>query len=217
MSSTAPANSSPKTYPGFLISFEGCEGAGKTTQADLLTAKLKDLGKEVVVVREPGGTPVAEQIRDVVLSPKNENVGPITEVLLFQAARAQLYHEIVVPALEAGKFVLMDRTRDSSVVYQGIVREMGIEFIENLNDISTQNIYPDITILLDLDAKMGLDRRLSSAGKDADRIDLESLEFHQKVREAYTTWLRQTPNRWRVVDASRSIEEVERMSGKPLG
>jgi dTMP kinase len=192
---------------GILISFEGLEGAGKSTQALKLQERLQQLGKTVTVLREPGGTPICEQIREVVLSPKNVGIGETTEVLLFQAARAELYSAIVLPTLEQGNVVLMDRTRDSSVVYQGMVRGMGVEFIEQLNDISTKKTFPALTFLLDVTVDTGLGRRKAS-GK-MDRIDSESLEFHEKSRKAYLDIAAKNDhNRWVIIDAEASIDEV---------
>lgn len=193
---------------GFLITFEGGEGGGKTTQIVRLRDKLTKAGKDVVALREPGGTVVSEQIREVVLSAKNAGISYTTEVLLFQAARAQIYREIVLPSLEAGKVVLMDRSRDSSVVYQGIVRGFGKDLIENLNSISTKDTYPDLTILLDVPVKIGLQRRQDSG--TTNRLDMEDTAFHEKVREAYLSLAKEdTRNRWVVVDASTSIEAID--------
>lgn len=192
---------------GLLITLEGGEGGGKTTQSVFLRKKLESEGHDVVVLREPGGTVISEQIREVVLSAKNTGMAYTTEVLLFQAARAQIYREVVIPSLNAGKCVIMDRSRDSSVVYQGIVRGFGTELIEELNDISTKKTYPDITILLDLPEKIGLQRRVDS-GK-MDRLDMENADFHRQVREAYLSLVeKDTTDRWHVVDASVPIEEV---------
>lgn len=193
---------------GYLISFEGGEGGGKSTQIVRLRDRLTKEGFDVVVVREPGGTVISEQIREVVLSAKNIGIAYTTEVLLFQAARAQVYRELVLPSLEAHKIVLMDRTRDSSVVYQGIVRGFGVELIEQLNAISTKDTYPNLTFLLDVDVKIGLDRRVGS-GKN-DRLDMENTEFHQKVREAYLTLAKHNDHdRWVVIDAAKDIDTVE--------
>ncbi len=196
------------TSKGYLISFEGGEGAGKSVQIKRLRDRLYACGKDVVVLREPGGTVISEQIREVVLSSKNIGIAYTTEVLLFQAARAQLYREIVLPSLGVGKVVLMDRTRDSSVVYQGMVRGFGVDLIEQLNNISTQNTYPNITLLLDLPPETGLERRMSD-GK-MDRLDMESIDFHEKVRQAYLQVAEQDDRgRWSIIDASQSIDEVE--------
>ncbi|HEX7018193.1 MAG TPA: dTMP kinase, partial [Patescibacteria group bacterium] len=162
--------------PGFLLTLEGGEGGGKSTQAVRLRERLTNAGHDVVVLREPGGTVISEQIRDVVLSAKNIGMAFTTEVLLFQAARAQIYREIVLPSLEAGKVVIMDRSRDSSVVYQGIVRGFEVSLIEQLNDISTKNTKPDLTLLLDVPVETGLSRRELSGKKD--RLDMEATDFH---------------------------------------
>jgi dTMP kinase len=200
----------PKKYPGFLITLEGGEGGGKTTQSVRLRQKLTDAGKDVVVLREPGGTTISEQIRQVVLSPDNTGMAFTTEVLLFQAARAQIYREIVIPSLKAGKVVIMDRSRDSSVVYQGMVRGFGKDLIDQLNDLSTDKIYPDLTILLDLPVKTGLKRREDS-GK-IDRLDMEAVDFHQKVREAYMQLAKEDDlGRWVVVDAQKTLKKVEEL------
>lgn len=195
---------------GILISLEGGEGGGKTTQVNQLKKYLEDSGREVVPVREPGGTKISEQIREIVLSSKNEGITDTTEVLLFQAARAQIYREVVIPALNAGKVVIMDRTRDSSVVYQGMVRGFGKELIEELNDISTKKIVPDLTLLLDVSVKTGLDRRVDS-GK-MDRLDMEAKSFHKKVRDAYLKLANEkNQKRWRIIDAEKSVNEVADM------
>jgi dTMP kinase len=194
---------------GQLITFEGGEGGGKTTQIVRLRDRLTKEGHDVVVLREPGGTVISEQIREVVLSSKNVGIAFTTEVLLFQAARAQIYRELVLPSLKAGKVVLMDRSRDSSVVYQGIVRGFGEEMIEELNDISTNKTTPNLTLLLDLPVEVGLQRRVES-GK-MDRLDMEAVDFHHKVRDGYLKIAKENKGkRWLVVDASQSLEKVEK-------
>lgn len=204
---TQQATKNSTTKRGFLITLEGGEGGGKTTQITQLREKLTALGHEVITLREPGGPPISEQIRELVLSPANTEIAFTTEVLLFQAQRAQTYHEIVLPALAAGKMVLMDRSRDSSVVYQGMVRGFGISLIEQLNDIATQKTYPDTTFLLDVEAKEGLRRRAASGKQD--RIDLENIDFHEQARKAYLQLAKENAQgRWVVVDANQSIESV---------
>ncbi len=198
---------------GLLITLEGGEGVGKTTQVVRLKESLVQAGKDVVVLREPGGTTISEQIREVVLSNKNVGMAYTTEVLLFQAARAQIYREIVLPSLELGKVVVMDRSRDSSVVYQGIVRGFGVEIIEQLNDISTKKTYPNLTFLLDAPVDVGLGRRMNEGG--ADRIDYEAKDFHEKVRQAYLKVANDdmkkygSHSRWQIIDASLNTEEVQ--------
>ncbi|MBP9700722.1 dTMP kinase [Candidatus Woesebacteria bacterium] len=200
---------------GFIISFEGGEGAGKTTQIVRLRDHLVKEGFDVVVVREPGGTVISEQIREVVLSSKNIGMAYTAEVLLFQAARAQVYRELVLPSLEAKKIVLMDRTRDSSVVYQGMVRKFGVDTIEELNKISTKDTYPDLTFLLDVDPKLGVERQVQAGG--ANRFEMENLAFHQEVREAYLYLAKQNDHaRWELVDANQTLEAVEEVIWKKV-
>ncbi len=192
---------------GYLISFEGGEGAGKSVQIKRLRDTLTEKGFDVVVVREPGGTVISEQIRGVVLSSKNIGIAYTTEVLLFQAARAQVYREIVLPSLEAQKIVLMDRTRDSSVVYQGMVRGFGVETIDQLNAISTRDTYPDMTFLLDVPVNIGLSRRAQTG--EMNRLDMETTDFHQKIRDAYLHLAKENDhNRWKIIDASKTIDEI---------
>lgn len=195
------------SHQGLLITFEGGEGGGKSTQVQKLTEYLQNQGREVVSVREPGGTDVSEQIREVVLATKNMGISFETEVLLFQAARAQVYQELVLPALAAGKVVLMDRSRDSSVVYQGMVRGFGKDLIEELNNISTKETYPDMTFLLEIDVETGLQRRAETG--EVNRLDKESQDFHQKVRDAYCELAEANDRgRWVVIDASREVDVV---------
>lgn len=192
---------------GYLITFEGGEGGGKTTQIARLRDQLVTQGKDVMVLREPGGTAISEQIREVVLSTKNTGMAYTTEVLLFQAARAQIYNEIVLPALKEGKIVLIDRSRDSSVVYQGMVRGFGKDLIEQLNNISTKETYPDLTLLLDVAVATGLQRRKEDGG--VDRLDSETTAFHEKVRESYLQLAKENaPNRWVIIDANQSVDTV---------
>ena len=200
---------------GILIALEGGEGAGKTTQLERLTKQFNKIGKNIISVREPGGTIISEQIRTIVLSNKNTGMKGITEVLLFQAARAQIYSEIVIPALKAGKIVLMDRTRDSSVVYQGMVRGFGRKLVEQLNDISTQETEPDLTILLDVDVKIGLGRRNGTGNMN--RLDLENGSFHRKVRSSYLKLAKENQNnRWVIINANQTEDEVEKALWKVL-
>lgn len=192
---------------GYLITFEGGEGGGKTTQIAKIAEKLQAAGKDVISLREPGGTTISEQIREVVLNAKNAGIAYTTEVLLFQAARAQIYEEIVLPSLAAGKIVLMDRSRDSSVVYQGMVRGFGVDLIEQLNAISTKKTFPDLTLLLDVDVQEGLQRREES-GK-VDRLDGEDTSFHVKVRDAYLQLAKEdTAGRWVIIDANQAVDSV---------
>lgn len=195
------------TAKGMLITLEGGEGGGKTTQIQLLQAQFESFGKEVLTLREPGGTVISEQLRNIVLTPENKGViGETTEVLLFQTARAQIYHELVIPALKDGKIVVMDRSRDSSVVYQGIVRGFGKDLIEQLNDISTQKTTPDLTFLLDLPVEVGMQRKEDF---ELDRLELEQDNFHQKVRDGYLELAKKNDHkRWHIIDATQPLEKV---------
>lgn len=193
---------------GFLITLEGGEGGGKTTQSAKLCERLKSAGKSVVTFREPGGTKISEQIREVVLSAKNSKIAFTTEVLLFQAARAQIYQELVLPSIEAGNVVVMDRSRDSSVVYQGMVRGFGKKMIEQLNNISTNKTLPDLTLLLDVPVVKGLKRRENSGTMN--RLDMEAKNFHNKVRKAYLELANKDKSkRWQIIDASKTVDQVE--------
>lgn len=191
---------------GVFISLEGGEGGGKSTQIVRLREKLEELGKKVVITREPGGTSISERIREILLDKSSLGMSYATEVLLFQSARAQVYRELILPALEMGKWVIADRTGDSSVVYQGIVREFGVDIIKELNAISTKKTLPDLTLLLDVPVEIGLSRRLGS--DVTNRLDLESSNFHKKVREGYLKIAKEEPNRFEIIDASKSIDEV---------
>lgn len=193
--------------PGILITLEGGEGGGKTTQIPRLKERLEAAGYDVIAVREPGGTNVSEQIREVVLSTKNKGISFTTEVLLFQASRAQIYEEVVVPALKAGKVVLMDRSRDSSIVYQGVVRGFGKDLITQLNDISTQKTYPDLTILFDVSPEIGLKRQQENG--EVQRFELEDMQFHHQVRDAYLELAKDNDRgRWRVINAEQDMDRV---------
>jgi dTMP kinase len=195
-------------HKGFLITLEGGEGVGKTTQVAHLERRFQTAGIRAITVREPGGTLISEQIRTVVLAKNNYSMADTTEVLLFQAARAQIYQELVIPALKEGKIVLMDRSRDSSVVYQGMVRGFGRKLIEQLNDISTKKTIPDLTLLLDAPIEIGLRRSLESG--ETNRLEQENGHFHRGVRQGYLGLAKENENkRWEIVDVTQSAAEVE--------
>jgi dTMP kinase len=189
---------------GHFITLEGIEGSGKTTQA----ARLKDLlvrrGLDVVVTREPGGSPIAEKIREILLDPRNRKMVALTELFLYEASRTQHVAETVRPALEAGKTVICDRFFDASTAYQGNARGLDMAMVEQLNLLATGGIAPDLTIVLDLPAEVGL-RRL---GRNRDRIESEAIEFHERVREGYLKIARRDASRIKVVDASGRIDDI---------
>jgi len=190
-----------------FITFEGPEGSGKSSLIPKLTKTLIEAGYEVVQTREPGGTAIGDQIRDTLLSLKNEEMHPVTETLLFQASRAQHVNQIIKPALVDGKVVLCDRYADSTMAYQGYGHQRDLETITQIIAYATSNLKPDLTILLDLDVEMGLKRR-SGDSDNWNRLDAKELAFHKRVREGYLQMVADEPDRWVVVDASRSLDEV---------
>ena len=189
--------------PGLLIAFEGVEGAGKSTQLDLLRDELERRGHEVVVTREPGGTPVGERVREVLLDPAT-GLDPRAEALLFAAARAQLVEQVIRPALERGAVVLCDRYLDSSLAYQGAGRGLGRGSVQEVNRFATGGLLPDLVVLLDLDPASGLRRRSG----ELDRIEAQDLAFHRRVRQAFCDLAAADPGRFAVVDAAAPVGEV---------
>lgn len=191
-----------------FFTFEGPDGAGKTTVLKMIVSKLQEEGKEVLATREPGGSVIAEEIRKVILNPAHTEMDAKTEALLYAAARSQLFVEKIEPALKQGKVVLCDRFIDSSLAYQGIGRDLGIEGVKSINEFAVGDRMPDLTILFDLDPKIGLARINEHNDREINRLDIESLTFHQKVRNAYLKLAKEYPARIYVVDASKPLEEV---------
>lgn len=200
---------------GILISIEGPDGAGKSTQIALLKEYLEQKGYESVLTREPGGTKISEKIRNLILDRENMEMGREAEMMLYAAARAQLVHEVIKPALEMGKAVICDRYIDSSAVYQGIAREIGIETVYQINECAIQGIWPDLTIHLDLDAEEGIKRKKNQA--QLDRMELETMEFHKNVVQGYRTLAKRDPKRIKTIDATLSIEEIHDQIKEYLG
>lgn len=198
---------------GLFISFEGGEGAGKSTQIRLLAVALQRLGHDVLVTREPGGSPGAEAVRHVLLSGAAEAFGTRMEAILFAAARNDHVEEVIRPALMQGKVVLCDRFMDSSRVYQGITGNLESIFIEALQRIAVDGVVPDCTLILDLPASVGLERARRrgaavAAGTEPDRFEREEMETHEKRREAFLDIAAREPDRCRVVDAMRPPEAI---------
>lgn len=191
-----------------FITIEGPEGSGKTTAVNAAVKKLEELGYQIVRTREPGGTPIAEQIRNVILDKANTNMDPRTEALLYAASRRQHLVEKVWPALKEGKIVVCDRFLDSSLAYQGGARHLGIDNVLNVNLFATENTYPDLTLLFDIDPELGLQRIASNASREVNRLDLEKLEFHKEVRNTFLSLAERYPDRFVIIDASLSKEEV---------
>ena len=186
-----------------FIAIEGGDGAGKSTQAKLLAERLGTRGHEVLITREPGGSPIAEKIRHVVLDVANLGLNERAEALLFAASRAEHVASTIRPALELGTIVISDRYMDSSIAYQGIARGLGLEHIRDLNLWATNNLVPDLTIILDVDAEHGLNRVA-----DPNRIEEESTEFHSVVRDAFLELAKLDPDRYLVVSANQQANEI---------
>ena len=191
-----------------FITLEGPEGSGKTTAIQKAVDTLTHMGYEIIRTREPGGTEIAEQIRNVILDKANTNMDPRTEALLYAASRRQNLVEKVWPALKEGKIVICDRYLDSSLAYQGGARGLGIENVLNINLFATENTWPDLTLLFDIDPSIGLSRINKNADREVNRLDLEKLEFHKKVRQTFLDLAARFPERYVIIDASKSIDEV---------
>lgn len=193
---------------GTLISFEGPEGAGKSSILEAILPLLEEKGIPYITTREPGGVDIAEKIRQVILDPDHTSMDAKTELLLYIASRRQHLVERVLPALAAGKVVLMDRFIDSSVAYQGYGRGLSVEDIEWLNQFATEGLKPDLTLYFDLDVEEGLARIARNQEREVNRLDLEGLELHYKVRKGYLALAEKEPERIVKIDASQSFEAV---------
>ena len=191
-----------------FITLEGPEGSGKTTAVDSACKALEAMGYQIVRTREPGGTPIAEQIRNVILDKENTKMDPRTEALLYAASRRQHLVEKVWPALKEGKIVVCDRYLDSSLAYQGGARDLGVDNILNINLFATENTWPDLTLLFDIKPEIGLARIASNANREVNRLDLEKLEFHNKVRDTFLALAKRYPDRYVIIDASQDRESV---------
>ena len=191
---------------GLFIALEGPDGAGKSTQIQLLQEYLEKKGYEIIVTREPGGTVISEAVRQIILNKEYREMSEKTELLLYAAARAQLVEEIIRPALKAGKAVICDRFLESSVVYQGIARGLGVDTVYAVNDFALEGLRPQLTILLDLDAEEGLRRKKNQA--ELDRMEAEGLEFHQRVAEGYRFLADREKERIMRISATLPKEEI---------
>jgi len=213
-----------------FITFEGTTGSGKTTQLYLLAEYLKEQGYHVLTTREPGGTPIGDRVRDILLDPQYSEMQPLTEVLLFSASRAQLVGQVIRPHLERGGVVLCDRYADSTFAYQGYGHGVDLALLRQITTLATGGLTPDLTLYLDLPVEQGLTRRLDPAAtqgfpdaafrqgflrqlplwEEWDRLDMQLLEFHQRVRQGYLELAAAEPQRWVVIHASRPVDEVQR-------
>lgn len=195
-----------KQKKGLFITLEGVEGSGKTTAVQGIVEYFSDK-YEIYSTREPGGSKIAEDIRKVILNPENTEMDPITEALLYAAARRQHFKEKVIPQLKMGKLVICDRFLDSSLAYQGYARKIGIKKVLSVNEFAVGNYMPDLTILLDLDPEIGL-QRIRDNNREQNRLDMEELSFHRKVREGYLYIADLFPERIVVIDANKPKEEL---------
>ena len=191
-----------------FITLEGPEGSGKTTAVEAAVKKLEEMGYQIVRTREPGGTPIAEQIRNVILDKNNTAMDGRTEALLYAASRRQHLVEKVWPALKEGKIVICDRYLDSSLAYQGGARGLGVDEILNVNLFATENTWPDLTLLFDIKPEVGLARINANSNREVNRLDLEKIDFHNKVRQSFLDLAKRFPERYVIIDASQSREEV---------
>jgi len=206
-----------------FITFEGTAGSGKTTQLHLLAGYLREQGYDVLATREPGGTAIGDRVRDILLDPQHPEMLPLTDLLLFSASRAQLVGQVIRPHLEKGGIVLCDRYGDSSLAYQGYGRGLDLALLRQITSVATGGLVPDLTFYLDLPVEQGLQRQLllpamqgigdgggrGFTGEPPDRLDVQRLEFHRRVRQGYLELVAAGPERWVVIEASRPADEVQ--------
>lgn len=192
-----------------FISMEGPDGSGKSTQIELLKNYLSAQGYDIIITREPGGTTISEAIRNIILNRDYSEMSYTTEMFLYAAARAQLVEEVIKPALNSNKAVICDRFIDSSAVYQGIARGLGVENVYNINNYALNGISPDMTFLLDLDAEEGIKRKRNQA--ELDRMETEKIDFHRKVVEGYRMLAKRDPERIISIDATLPVNEINQI------
>lgn len=193
---------------GYFITLEGGEGSGKSSVIKLIVERLQKEGYQVLQTREPGGVKIAEEIRNIILDKANTSMDGKTEALLYAASRRQHLVEKVIPALDKGMIVISDRYIDSSLVYQGVARGIGIQEVYEMNLFAIDKILPNLTLILDIEPEIGLQRINKNNQREVNRLDLESLSFHHKVRDGYRKLKDLYPERIEIVDASKSLEEV---------
>ena len=195
---------------GKFITFEGGEGCGKSTQIKLLAAALEQRGYDVLQVREPGGTVVGEHIREILLAKESAALDPMAELMLYEAARAQICNEVIRPALAAGRIVLCDRFYDSTIAYQGYGRGLDVALIRQLNEAAVDGLAPDMTLMLFIDPVEGLRRAMGVTGGDGegDRIEAAGLAFHQRVHDGFARIAMEEPDRVAAIGAQGSVDEV---------
>jgi len=200
-------------YDGWFITFEGPEGSGKSTQSQLLYEYLKKAGRDVIMTFEPGGTPISNQIRGIILSRDNVKMVPECEMFLYAASRAQHVAEVIIPHIEKGGVVICDRFTDSSIAYQAFGRELGYELVNSIQVSATRGIRPDLTIMLDIETEIGLERTFNKRNpnkieRSADRIEMENIDFHRKVRDGYLKLAALNADRIKVFKAEGGMNEI---------
>jgi len=191
-----------------FVTFEGSEGSGKSTQIELLAESLRGQDHIVVTTREPGGTSIGEQVRDCLHDIENTRMTAAAEVLLYSASRSQLVKEVIIPALAQGQIVLSDRYADSTLAYQGFGRQLDLETLVRITNFATGGLTPDMTLFLDVDVKAGLARRTVGQA-EINRMDLQEIEFYERVRAGYLTLATQEPDRWIIIAANRPVDEIQ--------
>lgn len=204
---------------GLFISFEGGEGCGKSTQASLLKTSIENAGHKVILTREPGGTWLGEQVRHLIKDQSDDVPCARAETLLFLAARAQLVEKVILPALENGIWVVSDRFSDSTLAYQGYGRGLDLNELTKANEFACSSVKPDITLLLDVEIEESVNRRLArenALNSSADRIELEGMQFHSRLREGFKALASKEPERFAVIDANASLSEVQERIWKRL-
>jgi dTMP kinase len=190
-----------------FITLEGPEGSGKTRQISILADTLRRIGYPVLMTREPGGTPIGDQIRSVLFDMKNTDMRPRTEILLFQASRAQIVEQLIRPHLTSGEIVLCDRFADSTLAYQGYGHQVNLDELKTIVQFATGGLKPDLTLLLDVDIEVGLKRKLDAS--EWNRLDAYDLDFHRRVRQGYVEMAQAEPERWVVIDAGQPPDSVQ--------
>lgn len=193
----------------YFVTFEGPEGCGKSTQMNLLASYLRQQGYDVLATREPGGTPIGDRVRAILLDPACVEMLPTSEFLLFSAGRAQHVGQIIRPHLEGGGIVLSDRYADSSLAYQGYGYGLDLEALRAISRFATGGLVPDVTFCLDVPVEVGLRRKLGCSGDAWNRMERKALEYHERVRAGYLAMAAQEPARWVIVDATASVEQVQ--------
>ncbi len=192
---------------GKFITFEGPEGCGKSTQIKLLSEALTKEGRLVLTTREPGGTDVGEEIREILMNPEYVELTDLTEVFLYEAARAQLVNEVIVPALDSGQIVLCDRFSESTLAYQGYGGKISVEWIQKIDQMARGGLSPDLTLFIDVDPEVGL-KRARASEKEIDRLEEKDLEYHKRVYQGYLELAKKNPDRIKVVDGRKGVQEV---------